>query len=193
MNYTLKNLLEHPELIVDNERLRKQIEEVKKDKVRLNNITEIYNTRHQKEIDEGTIKRRILIEDGKRRGLKEEEVLQEYGKFLPSRITPILNFLYFFMMDEDVDKQSEREEMNNQYGLLNEEYTTEDKGHGNSNPPDMMNEFIYDNMSYDMFKKIKKLKALSQSANENEAFQAYRKCMALCKEYDLDFNKIPSK
>ena len=43
----------------------------------------------------------------------------------------------------------------------------------------------------DLLEKIKKLKALSQSPNEKEAFLAYRKCLELCKKYDLEFDKIP--
>ena len=39
--------------------------------------------------------------------------------------------------------------------------------------------------------KIKKLKALSRSSNESEAFQAYRKALELCKEYNLEFDRIP--
>jgi hypothetical protein len=46
-------------------------------------------------------------------------------------------------------------------------------------------------MSHDMFVKIKKLKALSKSPNENEAFLAYRLALKLCKKYGLEFDKIP--
>src|SRR5690348_9046956 len=52
------------------------------------------------------------------------------------------------------------------------------------NTPEMVN-FLYGNITLDIFNKIKKLKALSQSPNEQEAFQAYRKAMELCKEYKL--------
>ena len=42
-----------------------------------------------------------------------------------------------------------------------------------------------------MFDKIKKLKALAQSNNKNEAFLAYSKAIELCKEYGLNYDKIP--
>ena len=52
--------------------------------------------------------------------------------------------------------------------------------------------FVYKNMDAGTFGKIKKLKALSRSDNEEEAFMAWSKCDALCKKYDLKFDDIPS-
>jgi hypothetical protein len=54
-----------------------------------------------------------------------------------------------------------------------------------------MEDYIYGNMDSRTFQKLKKLKAKSKSDNENEAFQAYRMCMKICKENGLDFDKIP--
>jgi hypothetical protein len=56
--------------------------------------------------------------------------------------------------------------------------------------PEMV-EFLYGNITLETFNKIKKLKALSKSPNEQEAFQAYRKAIELCKEHNLEFDKIP--
>ena len=56
--------------------------------------------------------------------------------------------------------------------------------------PDMV-EYLYGKITLDTFNKIKKLKALSTSPNEAEAFQAYRKALELCKENNLEFDKIP--
>jgi hypothetical protein len=56
--------------------------------------------------------------------------------------------------------------------------------------PDMVN-YLYGNITLDTFNKIKKLKALSKSPNEREAFQAYRKAVEMCKEHNLDFDRIP--
>jgi hypothetical protein len=41
------------------------------------------------------------------------------------------------------------------------------------------------------FQKLKKLKALAKSDNEEEAFLAFRKCMELCKKFNLEFDKLP--
>ena len=60
-----------------------------------------------------------------------------------------------------------------------------------SNDPVEMETYIYGNLTVADFKKVKKLKALSKSTNENEAFLAYRKCIELCKKYGLEFDKIP--
>jgi len=54
-----------------------------------------------------------------------------------------------------------------------------------------MDTFIYGNMTHETFKKIKKLKALSRSDNENEAFLAYRMCLQLCERHGLDIDRIP--
>ena len=56
--------------------------------------------------------------------------------------------------------------------------------------PEMM-EYLYGNLTLDTFNKLKKLKALTKSPNENEAFRAYRTCMKLCDKYGLEFDKIP--
>jgi len=56
--------------------------------------------------------------------------------------------------------------------------------------PDMVN-YLYGKITLDTFNKIKKLKALSKSPNEQEAFLAYRKALQLCKENNLDFDRIP--
>ena len=42
-------------------------------------------------------------------------------------------------------------------------------------------EFLYGNLTMKEFNTVKKLKALSQSSDEAEAFQAYRKCLELCR------------
>ena len=56
--------------------------------------------------------------------------------------------------------------------------------------PEMMT-YLYGNLTLDTFNKLKKLKALTKSPNENEAFRAYRACLKLCDKYNLEFDKIP--
>jgi hypothetical protein len=171
-------------------------------------FTELYS----KEIEEGTKKRQLLLEYGKQHGKGEAAVLMEYGKFIPSKETPIMNFLYFLMRDgnhpdwlgihqklnetyghsekesvKQVAQAMSEDELDKIFGLL----VHEDEKYVNVQEPDEVDRFIYGNMSHDMFVKIKKLKALSKSPNENEAFLAYRLALKLCNKYGLEFDKIP--
>jgi hypothetical protein len=189
MSMSLMKILNDPSLLFDNERLAKKIEEVKKDKQGLTNAASSYNVKYQREIEEGTKKAQLLIEDGKRRGLKEEDIFR--GSFMPTVRTPILNFLYFMLREENVDAgfEESRQKYNKQYGHLQDEYVAEDTD--NLQAPPEMETFIYGNMTRDQFVKIKKLKALSRSSNENEAFIAYRMCLELCERYGLEMDKIP--
>lgn len=184
MSVSLMRILEDPTLLFDGERLKKIAGEVKKDKQTIIKSAEDFNNKYKSEIEEGTLKRQLMIEDGAKRGLKEEDVCK--GTFFPTKYTPILNWLYFMMREENVDVgwEESRQKYNKQFGHLTDEYEER------SDVPEMDN-FIYGNMSHDMFKKIKKLKALSRSANENEAFIAYRMCIELCNKYGLDIDKIP--
>ena len=170
------------------ERLRKKISEVKEDKKNILSAAEKYEQEHKQEIIEGTKKKQLLLSNGTERGLTEEEVMKNYGKFLPTVRTPILNMLYFMLREShDPEMESIRQEYDQKYGhLLHEESYSEDV----IEPKDL-DEFIYGNMKHDTFQKIKKLKSLSRSENEHESFLAYRMCLKLCDRYSLDFDKIP--
>ncbi len=184
MSVSLMKILDDPSLLFDGERLKKITKEVVKDKNSILKSAEDYNNKYKKEIEEGTLKRQLMIEDGARRGLKEEDVCA--GSFVPTKYTPILNWLHFMMREDNVNIgwEESRQKYNKQYGHLVDEY--EEK----SDVPDVDN-LIYGNCTHDMFKKVKKLKALSRSANENEAFVAYRMCLELCEKYGLDIDKVP--
>ncbi len=192
MSTSLAKILNDPSLLFDSERLAKKTQEVKKDKQSLTNAASNYNERYRDEINEGTKKRQFLIEDGEKRGLKEEDVMKQIGMFVPCKRTPILNFLYFMLRDENVDMNIEesRQKYNKQYGHLQDSY--EAQTNDNLIAPKEMESFIYGNMSADSFRKIKKLKALAlNNTNENEAFLAFTLCKELCKKYNLEFDKIP--
>lgn len=167
-------------------RLEKQTQKVKKHKEDLSKVAESYNQKFNREIREGTRRKQLLLEDGKRKGLSEEDTMKKYGKFIPSVYTPLLNFLYFFMKEhEDNSFELLREKFDKKYGkLIHEEIERE-------NIPEF-DTFVYGNVTSDTFQKIKKLKALSKSKNINEAFLAYTTCLKLCEKYNLDFDKIPS-
>lgn len=216
-------------------RITKKVQEIKQDKENLVNIADEYGHKYQQEILEGTKKRQLLLESGAARGLSETEAMAEFGKFVPTVYTPILNFLFFMLREtEDGDrmKYRHRDAINevlikakqlshedNERDLTKDELQSliDDKlkewqreipiderrqninskfaeeEHNKSelkDTPDMV-EFLYGNITLEMFNKIKKLKALSKSPNENEAFQSYRKALELCKEYHLDFDRIP--
>lgn len=189
MSVSLMKILNDPSLLFDNERMKKKIGDVKKDKQSIVRSAEDYNSKYKDEVEEGTKKRQLMIEDAERRGLKEEDVMK--GSFVPTKYTPILNWLYFMTREENVDVgwEENRQKYNKEFGHLQDDFEYDQSG--NMQEPEEMDEFIYGNMSHDMFKKIKKLKALSRSENENEAFIAYRMCVELCERYGLDMDKIP--
>ena len=168
------------------ERIQQGKKEIAKNKKKVLNIAEVYNNKYEKEILEGDNKvRKMLREDS---SLKEEDVHIQFGKFVPSLRTPILNFLYFFVNEGyDDEKELEREIQDEKYGRLFEEvdYT-------NVVEPKDMEQLVYGNCTHKTFKTIKKLKNLSKSiANEHEAAAAYIACMKMCKKHNLDYEKIP--
>ena len=179
-------------------RIVEQIQKVKKTRQDLNTIANTYNEKYKRNVEEGTKKQQLLLEDGKRRGLSEDEVVKKHG-FIPTIHTPILNFLYFLMYeykDDEIQRDKNmakimfgnsaksRKEYDNEVGRLLHENVER------KNVPEMES-FIYGNMTHEEFKKIKKLKALSRSDNENEAFLAYSNCIKLCNKHGLEFDKIP--
>ena len=173
---------------------------VRKDKTNLINAAKEYEGKYEKVINEGTEKRKLLIEDGKRRGLTEEQVVGTLQKFIPSRSTPILNMLYFLMYEykditndiqflrEDKDVGRDFEDLQK---MLNENYGGLTEKDVDQNIPDVL-EYVYDKVTLDIFNTVKKLKSLCESSNENEAARAFIKCRDLCKKYNLDFSRIPS-
>jgi hypothetical protein len=171
-------------------RISKKVQEIKEDKKNLMHAADDYASKYQQEIMEGTRLRGRLLAEGASRGLSEEEAMAQYGRFVPTVYTPILNLLYFLLREsepEDRERYRQRDKLNEQFGHLREE---EFKSEVLKEPPEMV-EYLYGNVTLDMFDKIKKLKALSRSNNKNEAFLAYTKALELCKEYSLDFDKIP--
>ncbi len=194
----LDSIFEFP---VEKERIIKKIAEVKQNKANLLERANEYQQKYADEIEKGTLQRALLLEDGKRKGLKEEDIFKGNEIFIPTKETPILNFLYFMLRDngeygngvtilrenKDLDKDFKEleKEYNDKYGQEVHEKVADD------NLKDSK-EFLYGNVGMEEFATLKKLKRLSKSDNENEAFLAYSKAMKLCKELGLDFDKIPS-
>lgn len=180
------------------ERLAKKTVEVKKDKESLLKMASDYSEKYHTQIEEGTRKQVKMLSEGNENGLSEEDTMKKVysGGFVPTKYTPILNLLFFLMNEGSEFDRDAREELNElrktydkQYGHLTDE-ASETLSDSFVEPKDMI-KYIYANMSQSTFQKIKKLKALSKSDNENEAFSSYRKCLELCKQYNLDFDKVP--
>jgi len=180
------------------ERLAKKTVEVKKDKQNLLKMASDYSEKYHTQIQEGTLRQTKMIGEGKEMGLSEEDVMKKVysGGFVPTKYTPILNLLFFLMNEGSEFDREAREELNQlrvkydqQFGHLTDEAS--EQLSDNFVEPKEMIKYIYANMSQETFQKIKKLKALSKSDNENEAFSSYRKCLELCKRYNLDFDKVP--
>ena len=68
--------------------LEKKKEAVKKDKQNLVSAAKTYTQKYEKEIAEGTKLRQKLLTEGAAAGKTEDEVLSNYGQFLPSVIRP---------------------------------------------------------------------------------------------------------
>lgn len=161
--------------------------EIEKDTTKIKSMADSYNKKYNKEITDGTARKHLLLEDGIRAGKSVEEIEQSSG-FIPSVYTPVLNWLYFFMReDRNLDEEYTREEQDVLYKtLLQEEKSIQSI----EDAPDMLT-YIYGNITMEKFQTLKKLKRLSKSPNENEAFQAYRKCLELCREHKIEFDRIP--
>jgi hypothetical protein len=183
------------------QRVEAGTKEVKASKMSLMSVATAYTEKYKDDVMEGTRKVQLLLEDGLKKGLSEEESIARGLTFYPTLRTPILNLLHFLTREypdaanidvlrltEDRNKNVNelRQSHNNAYGSL--QYGEEDEKSADKAPT--MDNFIYGNMTHEVYKKIKKLKALSTSPNEAEAFAAYTKCIEMCKEFGLEFDKV---
>ena len=175
------------------ERIEAGKKEIQQSQKKVANIAAQYNQKYEQQIAEGTRQRQLLLESGRKRGEKDEDILANYGKFLPSVHTPILNFLHFFTSEGwqgmNAENALEIEVQNKKYGNLFEEVQHSE----NVSAPAEMDHFIYGNCTHKTFQTIKKLKKLANSLNnENEAASAFIACKNMCKKFNLDYDKIPS-
>jgi hypothetical protein len=180
-------------------RIQKRTKEVEKDKAGIMSAATEYSQKYHNEIVEGTKKRQLMIENGARQGLSPEESLKNLAVFIPDKKTPILNMLYFLLHEYDGasdalqilrEEKDKNVNFNQLKNSLNERFGGLTLDEIEQDIPDIL-EFVYENVTIDIFNKVKKLKALSRSPNKEEAFSAYTKCMELCKKYNLDFDKVP--
>lgn len=181
----------------------KKATDIKKNKADLLEAAKSYQTKYKSEIEEGTKKRLLMLTEGKSKGLKEEEIFQNNKLFIPTAQTPILNYLYF-LLREGVGEEAairvlrEADDLDRELSVLKEEFEKKYGGEVHKDFPDSKEDnvpglvsFIYKNIGDDTMATLKKLKTLSMSENEKEAFVAFRKGHALCKKYNLEWDRIP--
>jgi hypothetical protein len=219
-NTSLLRILQNDEQFGDILKRRTQL--AKKDKESLLNSATQYNQKYKNEIEEGDKLRHKLLEEGKSKGLtKEEDIFKGNSKFMPTVRTPILNFLFFMLRDEEQCKTKTIQEVIEEFlhqngyekteevqhyidGIVQNfsiEQTLDELGDGitfedtvskdTTKEVEDIGEFLYGNLTLKEFNTVKKLKALSRSENKDEAFSAYSKCLELCKKYNIEFDRIP--
>ena len=196
--------------------MKAKTQAVKKDKATLLRAATKYTEKYKDEILEGTKLRQKLLTEGQAKGLSEDEIFRGSSRFLPTIHTPILNYLFFVLRDEEPTQSIQQllEEYIKKFGYDKSELTElylkgiaesvdeidiedhltefdDEINEENTNEPQEMDSFIYGSLTTNEFRKLKKLKALSKSPNEKEAFLAYRKCLELCKKWNLEFDKVP--
>lgn len=189
------------------DRLKKATKEVESLKKNISQAATDYNKKYEQEITEGTKARQLLLTEGRKKGMSDDEIMATNTRFLPTVQTPILNFLYFLLRDEHrPDWEGINKQLFEQHGhvapaatekelehMFGQAIHQEEKYEG-VKEPDSLETYIYGNCTHSMFQTIKKLKtlALSDTASTNEAAIAFATCKKLCQKYGLDFEKLPT-
>src|SRR5579862_2264411 len=93
--------------------LKKRGQDLTKDKNNLVQASEQYSEKYKTEIEEGTRNYQKLLGEGMVSGLEGDKSLS--GKFMPTKYTPILNYLFFSQRDEDVAPKKTPEEIIHEY------------------------------------------------------------------------------
>ena len=142
-----------------------------------------------------------MLTEGKAKGLKIDEIFQDNELFIPADDTPILNYLFFLLRetkfrDLPIPILRQYADANKDIQLLKEEYEKKygaevHKDHNTPEEVPNMVSFIYKNVGDDTMTTLKKLKTLSMSENEKEAFVAFRKGREMCVKYNLAWDQIP--
>lgn len=180
-------------------RMEQKKANVKADIDNLSAAAKIYEKKYENVVADGTREKQLLLEDGRRRGLTEEQTYGKMTKFIPAKDTPILNMLYFLMneyenVNDDIQFLRENENVGKKFDdvkkMLNENHGKLTEKDIDQQIPDLL-EYVYNNVTLDIFNTIKKLKALSTSDNEAEASRAFLKGRKLARDYNLDWDRIP--
>ena len=87
--------------------------------------------------------------------------------------------------NQNVDFNQLKTALNEKFGGLTVEDIEQDI-------PEIL-EYVYENVTSEIFKKVKKLKTLAtNNPRTPEQYAAFGKAMQLCEKYNLDYNKLPS-
>jgi hypothetical protein len=180
----------------------KKAVEIKKNKTDLLEAAKSYQDKYQAEIEQGTIKQQIMLTEGRAKGLKEDDIFRDNQLFIPTKQTPILNYLFFLLretkfQDVDISVLRNHVDAHKDIQLLKEEYERKygaevhtDHDADKQKTPNMV-KFIYGNIGDDTMSTLKKLKTMAMSENEKEAFVAFRKGREMAQKFNLDWDKIP--
>ena len=179
----------------------KKAQDIRKNKADLVEAAQTYQDKYKTQIQAGTIKRQIMLTEGKEKGLDEEDIFRDNQIFIPTAQTPILNYLYFLLcehgdMGANIKVLRAAEYVGVEHEVLKEEFDRKygaevHKDHETSDDVPNVVSYIYGKIGDDTMSTLKKLKTMAMSESEKEAFVAFRKCKAMCEKYNLDFDKIP--
>lgn len=197
-SFSLEKLREDPDFAA---LFAKKAENIKKNKADLVEAAKTYQGKYKQEIEEGTKKRQLMLTEGKKLGLTEDEIFRDNQLFIPTAQTPILNYLYFLLREEHDHSAAIKvlraaDELDTEFTLLKEEYekkygaAAHDDHEAPKEVPNMIT-YIYGNIGDDTMATLKKLKTLAMGENEKEAFVAFRKGREMAQKYGLDWDKIP--
>ena len=195
--------------------LQKQWDEAKRELNKslqtLRGVVKDENSAYTSEIEEGTKKKQILLEQGSYERLDGDERSAE-DAFVPSEETPLLNFLYFAERDGNYEKNITfnrrledvgevdvlRTQLDEEFGKAFDSYELSKTQSEDFVKSEFKNEvrdfesFLYAKGDHDTFKKLKKLKNLAGSSDSHEALLAEERCRQLCAKYSIDYNRIPA-
>ena len=102
MKFSLEKLRDDPDFI---KLFEKKATDIKKNKHDLVEAARTYQTKYSSEIEAGTKKRQLLLAEGRANGigeglpseLAEAKIFENNSIFIPTRNTPILNYLFFLI------------------------------------------------------------------------------------------------
>lgn len=152
-----------------NKRLGKKVQAIKEDKQHILSAAQEYEEKYKTEIIEGTRKCALLLQEGKSKGLSETQIMQEYGRFIPTVRTPILNFLYFMLRESerhDSAKYRQRDAINEQ--LLRLKQLSHDEGEQDLNDAEVA--AILDEKIRQMYVVDEKRKQVNEQFATEERF-----------------------
>jgi len=197
-SFSLEKLREDPDFAA---LFAKKAVDIKKNKADLLEAANSYQSKYKQEIEEGTKKRQLMLTEGRARGLKDDDIFRDNQLFIPTNQTPILNYLYFLLREEEDHSAALKilraaDDLDKELSVLKEEYERKygAEAHKDHKTPEVvpnMLSYVYGNVKDDTMSTLKKLKTLAMGENEKEAFVAFRKGREMAQKYGLDWDKIP--